>query len=131
MVNSPAVTHQLLENGIHEFHFLHNGRRVADEYVVFLAEMTRSYEPGTMLRLIINMSENGIPPVTYLSRRIKETLDELPHRLPSRTAMIHDSHSMVTILADAAVRLMASAQIDKVRFFTQSHREEAIAWVLE
>jgi hypothetical protein len=125
-----ACTHRLLKNGVHEFTFHDRTRRTVDEYVEHLALITNANAPDTQLYFIINIEEGGIPPIAYLSRRIKDTLSKLSHRLPSRTVLLHNNNPMVMMLADTAIRMMASMQIDSVRVFHRDQWDSAVEWLL-
>lgn len=122
--------YRLLDNGIHEFTLLASSRSAVDQLYEHILEAIRNSPQDKTFRCIIDQSQlSDLPPVRYLSGRVKDIDKHFPSRAPGRNAIVSRGGALVSIL-DTMVTIFARRGTDKVRFFTPDDREKAEDWLL-
>lgn len=122
--------YRLLDSGIHEFTLLTSSRKAVDQLYEHIVEAIRNSPQDETFRCIIDQSQlSDLPPVRYLSGRVKDIDKDFPSRAPGRNAIISRGGALISIL-DTMVTIFARRGTDKVRFFRAEEREKAEGWLL-
>ena len=122
-------THTLLENDIHEFSLADSS---VSSYEAYMQQLEKIYQVRTLasppMRTLFDSVGIRLP-ISVSMKRGKQLMDKYPNVGRIRTAILTDSFVEVR-LVDSFVRLLR-LQNTRLRFFAPSHRNEAIAWLLE
>ncbi|NJR12844.1 hypothetical protein HC776_03050 [bacterium] len=85
-----------------------------------------------MLLIIIELKQDGMPPLAYLSQGFRRLLRRYPSkRFYGRVAMIHGTGFSLSIMKSflGLLQSVMGKGVDR-RFFARSERAEADAWLL-
>jgi hypothetical protein len=123
-----------LANGITYLRLLDNSLQAADELLDFLDRHIAALEPHQAhppVKLLIELSPIGIPPLAYLSRCYQDLLKlHATKQFHARIAYLYGSNVLLTIVA-AIFRVIRNAKYVERRFFRLHERVQAEAWLLE
>ena len=119
-----------LENGVHEFVMLSSKRDAIDVYMAMYEPIYRQLPADGVMYSIVDQSQSGMPPITYLTSAVKRMIDNNPPRRKTCMAIIFSNNMMVALL-ETVRTLLTKPGYDDVRFFHVNNRDQAIAWLNE
>jgi hypothetical protein len=124
------------KHNIHEIRMHDNSRQAVDVMTARMEALIESWntdEDGDEMRLLINMSESGVPSVTYAMQKIRKWFNDYRNILGNmhiREAYLAPTSSeMVLSLAESFAKVLPIAV--EVKFFPQDDHESAIEWLRE
>jgi hypothetical protein len=121
-------------DGIHEIKFHEATRQVVDEYLPLLESILKKQIAGQepVAHLLLDLSESGAPPFTYITQQGRKLLHEHLYDRDSihlKTAFLaKDSTKTVLSLAETFVSMLPIDATFKV--FDWTKRNEAEEWLL-
>jgi hypothetical protein len=115
------------ENDIHEFIITHSTKRAADELVGHIKTKLIDIPPNQTIRELVDFSA-GVPPIAYLARRGRETMDSTGSP-KIRVAFLYQQSTTMTILR-TLVDLVQVGNV-RVKAFRATQRGEAVEWLLK
>ncbi len=130
MPNVAECSYCHLDTGIHELVFKSSSASAVHELFILLNHLydgkTRRDPP---LRLLIDASLSGIPPLVRLMPGVRKLVAQHPNRPEVQYAFIlPDGSSHLISTLEAFIRVLRPT--NKVRSFNSSERAAAIAWLL-
>jgi hypothetical protein len=128
--NQQGCIYRLRDDGIHEFSFTGQGERSVDEFFQQLEQVLAESNPATpLLRYLVRLPlAQGQAPLSELAKRFRKLDVALPKRPNGRTAILHKSDLLLTLMNTVIGAL--APQRDKTMFFKHEREEEAITWLL-
>lgn len=129
----PNCHYQRLENGLHEFAFLNNTRLAVDDFFSILenSPMARREVVPEVVRVLVELREPGMPPVSYMMQRYREFIKAHKDHLPTvRTAYLYRTGFILSMVR-SFLRLIALPKRSNRRFFPIAERALAESWLLE
>jgi hypothetical protein len=129
----PHCHYRHLENGLHEFVFLSNSRLAVDDYFSILESHQLSQGEGSqeVLRLLIELRQPGMPPVSYMMQRYRDFVKANKDRMPAtRVVYLYRSGFMLSMVR-AFIGLISERKHTNRRFLPITEREQAETWLLE
>lgn len=122
------------KHNIHEIRLHDNSRKAVDVMAAQMWALLESWnidENGDELRLLINMSESGVPSVTYVMRKVREWFIEhratLEHLHIREVYLAPTSSEMLLSLARSVAKVIPINA--EMKFFGEDDYESAIAWL--
>lgn len=127
----PGLRYQVLDADIHEFTFLPDGDdAVLDAFFETLVTIIEAAAPDDILRYIVDVSQTtDYGGMGELIKRFRQLEAQYPNRAAGRTAIIHNSISILSV-ASTLIDTLAPRK-DRTRFFKQEQRDDALAWLLQ
>ena len=129
----PHCHYKRLDNGLNEFVFMSNTRLAVDDFFAILenSPMARGEKTPDVVRMLVELREPGMPPVSYMMQRYREFIKAHKDRLPTvRTAYLYRTGFILSMVR-SFLRLIALPKQSNRRFFPIAEREQAEAWLLE
>jgi hypothetical protein len=137
MMNSemsrPHCEYRRLENGIHEFVFLSNTRLAIDDYFAILetTRFARGEDTPDVIRLLIELSQPGMPPVAYMMQRYRDFVKAHKNHMPTTRVVYLYRSGFIPSLARSFIGLVSERKHAYRRFFPVNERAQAEEWLLE
>jgi hypothetical protein len=122
-----------LDNDLHEFVFMSNTRLAVDDFFSILenSPMARGEANPDIIRVLVELREPGMPPVSYMMQRYRDFIKVHKDHLPIvRTAYLYRTGFILSMVR-SFLRLIALPKQSNRRFFPIAEREQAEAWLLE
>jgi hypothetical protein len=126
---SAHCVHTTLPNGIHIIKFNTTDDRSVDEWLGHLDEIHQQASPGETVRYLIDFCVDGIPPISYAARRIRQWMIANSGYPTAKIAFIHNNNALASIMESVA--RMLRPERTTLRFFSSARYDDAIAWLLE
>lgn len=124
-----GCAYRLLDNGIHEFVFLDNGKEAVDQFFHLLENILRGTSHNETAHYIVDIAHaTREVSLVGLTQRFRRLEAQFPHRARGRTVVLHKPGFMLTFI-DGFIRALAPSR-DATRFFPINQRDEAIRWLL-
>lgn len=117
------ITHVAHNNNIHELVFTESSRSVIDH---FLKMMNRFYQQsnGESLYLIMDMRQSGMLPLRYLTKSLRQLLEQHADTASTNIAIVLEDPQMLNV---TRALLRTFMHRDSVQYFTDI--EKAHLWL--
>ena len=118
------------DNGVHEIIFHAATRQVVDEYFTQVEAILKKQIAGQepLAHILLDLSESGVPPFSYLTRQGRKMLHEHHHERDAihlRMAFLaKDSTKTVLSLAESFVKMLPIDATFKIFDWTKRHDAE-------
>jgi hypothetical protein len=134
-VSTTHTHHTRLANGIDHLVLRTNSRGAADEYLAFLDRYLTALPPHPTdtppLLLMVELAQNGMPPLAYLSQHYQALLKRhTTKRFQARLAYVYSGGFMMPIVQSIFSLIRNAPQVQR-QYFPISDKARAEAWLLE
>lgn len=118
-------------NGIHHFVFQNPSHQAIDQWFTYLEDIYFHQLPNTdgRMRLLLDVSQSGLLPMTYIQHRGRGWLKEHPITHELRFAIVH-SYGFPIPLAQTFLRVLRTTYRPDIDYFPKPHEAQAIEWLL-
>lgn len=129
-VNSGSCCrYRQLHNGIHEFVFTEASRMAVDEWFSCLTRATTAAAPGAITRCLVLSTAPDPLPIAYLFKRAQRWVRQAPPVHQTRICFLHHP-DFIYPHVKSFVRAWQLSYGNAVRFFPDTHRDDAERWLL-
>ncbi|MEM9951322.1 MAG: hypothetical protein AAF846_06975 [Chloroflexota bacterium] len=124
-----GISIQLLDNGIHEYHWQSLSRHAMDIWIAYNKQLYETTDPTDTLRYLHFADEMKFPPLAYVIRKARELQLQFPDQPYTRSAILVQSKVFGQFINTLADTLNRDGK-DSTHFFTFEERNRAIEWLL-
>jgi hypothetical protein len=126
------IEYRYIQKGpVHYLRYLESNRKSVDEGFMFADRLYQNLTQEDKVRLLIDYSDSGIPPVTYFMNKARRWANGLSIHPQARMAIIHPPDPIVSITGT----LISMMRFDHLRtkFFRSSEDSylESLDWLQE
>jgi hypothetical protein len=125
-IQSAACEYYHHHDGIHEFRFTLPSREAVDIWLAYMEGIYEQAADRNAVRLLIDIRQSGLLPMTYMFSRVKQWVSQYPERRNTYLALLHGKNGLASVVRPY-LRLLGVEDAYHLHFFEE--RADAMDWL--